>query len=232
MKNELKSILFCTALAIACYAMPVAAQRTYSPNFSIGLKGGATFSRMSFSPSVEQNFNPGYTFGAVVRYTEEKHVGLLAELNITQRGWKEKYDPGENFSYSRSLTYLQLPVMTHIFFGPKRFKMFINLGPEIGYMIGSSISSDFNYRDISSVPNYPTKRETDQLSMDITGKFDYGIAGGIGAEWRVTPRNSLLIEGRFYYGIGNIFPSSRTDVFSASRGMSIEATVAWLFRIK
>ncbi len=209
-----------------------AAQRTYSPNFSIGLKGGATFSRMSFNPSVEQNFKPGFTFGAVVRYTEEKHVGILAELNVTQRGWKEKYDKGEDFSYSRSLTYLQLPVMTHIFFGPKRFKMFINLGPEIGYMIGSSISSDFDYRNISSVNGYPAKRETEQLSMDITGKFDYGIAGGIGGEWRVTPRNSLLIEGRFYYGIGNIFPSSRTDTFSASRGMSIEATVAWMFRIK
>ncbi len=211
----------------------VYAQRTYSPNLSFGAKAGATLSMMSMSPKIDQGLLPGFTFGGIVRYTEEKHVGIIAELNVTQRGWRESYEPGEDFKYSRTFTYLQLPVMTHIFFGPKRFRMFVNLGPEIGIMLGDHISANFDYRNVTSVPGYPGGyRRTAQLDMDVKNRFDYGIAAGIGGEYRITPRQSIMLEGRFYYGLGNIFPAARTDYFSASRSMSIEITAGWLFRVR
>ena len=79
---------------------------------------------------------------------------------------------------------------------------------------------------------YPANRQTAQLSMDITGKFDYGICGGLGFEFYVSPRNSIFVEGRYYYGLGNIYPSSKADTFGASRNMSIEATIGYNFRLK
>lgn len=221
------------ALLVLLPPVGVHAQRTYSPNLSFGAKAGATLSRMSFSPKVDQSMLPGFTLGGVVRYTEEKHVGIIAELNISQRGWQESYEPGEDFSYKRTFTYLQLPVMTHIFFGPKRFRMFINLGPEIGIMLGSKISANFDYRNVTSVPGYPGGyRRTAQLNMDVKNRFDYGIAAGLGGEYRINPKQSVLIEGRFYYGLGNVFPSARTDYFSASRGISVEITAGWMFRVR
>lgn len=231
----LRSAAISGVLLLLALLLPVrlAAQRTYSPNLSFGAKAGATLSCMSFSPKVDQSMLAGFTFGGVVRYTEEKHVGIIAELNVSQRGWQESYEPGDDFSYKRTFTYLQLPVMTHIFFGPKRFRMFINLGPEIGIMLGSKISADFDYRNIASVPNYPGGyRRTAQLDMDVKNRFDYGIAAGLGGEYRITPKQSVLVEGRFYYGLGNVFPSARTDYFSASRGMSIEITAGWMFRVR
>lgn len=228
----IKRLLFCITIA-AITTLTSTAQREYSPNFAIGAKAGATISSMSFSPKIDQAMLPGFIAGIVARYTEERHFGIIAELNIQQRGWREKYDPGDNFSYSRTLTYLQLPLLTHIYFGSDRFKGFVNLGPEISYMLTSSINADFDYTDINSVTGYPMGyRVNQQLAMDIQNRFDYGISGGIGMEYVAKRRHSIIIEGRFYYGLGNIFHATKKDYFSASRGMSIEITAAYMFRLR
>ncbi len=206
------------------------AQRYYSPDFSLGVKGGATLSEMQFVPNVRQSWTPGFTVGVMARYTEEKFFGLIGELNVTQRGWAEDFK-GLPFSYSRHLTYIQLPLLTQIRFGWQRAKIFVNLGPEAGYMLSSSINSNFNYTDPSSISDFPTSRRTEQLSMEIANRFDYGIAGGLGFEYYLAKKHSLLVEGRFYYGIGNIFKANRVSTFSASRGMSIEITLGYFFRL-
>lgn len=209
-------------------------QRTYEPNFAIGGKAGATLSMMSFSPKVSQDFLPGFMAGVTVRYTEEKFFGLIVELNIEQRGWKEKYPPEySEFQYSRTLTYLQLPLLTHIRFGSNRVKGFVNLGPEVGVMIGDRVSANFDYGNIGTVAGYPTLHRTNaQLAMAVSNRFDYGISAGAGLEIIARDKHSFMLEGRFYYGLGNIFPAARKDYFSASRGMSIEVTAAYLFRLR
>lgn len=228
-RTVLASLL--TLLAVA----GASAQRHYSPNFAIGGKAGATVSMMSFSPKVQQAMLPGFMAGVTVRYTEEKLFGLIAELNVEQRGWRENYSkdaPESGFSYRRTLTYVQIPLLTHIRFGSDRVKAFVNLGPEVGYMVGNSISANFNYRDISSVAGYPTRYRTNaQLDKAVDNRFDYGISGGIGMEV-IFGRHSMMVEGRYYFGLGNIFSASKSDYFSASRGMSIEITAAYLFRLR
>ena len=225
-------LIIITMLVVAT-VVHTSAQRHYSPNLSIGGKAGATLSMMSFSPKVSQKMLAGAMGGVVVRYTEEKLFGIIAELNVEQRGWSEKYENGEPFNYSRTLTYLQIPLLTHIRFGSDRVKGFVNLGPEVGYMIGSSISANFNWHDVQSVEGYPQRYRTNsQLDMDVENRFDYGISGGIGMELIMKRRHSFMIEGRFYYGLGNIFHATKKDYFSASRGMSIEITAAYLFRLR
>lgn len=228
MKNRIRLIVSTLLLSLALCA---AAETHYMPRLSVGGRAGISMGRMSFSPNVKQSFNRG-TAGAVsFRYAEEKIFGLIAEFGWVQRGWKENYE-GEPFSYSRTLTYLRMPFLTHINFGSRRFKGFVNLGPEVSYMIGDEIKSDFDYRNIGSVPDYPANRRTEQLSMDIKNKFDYGICAGLGMEFFVQPRHSVLLEARFYYGLGNIFPAAKADVFGASRNMSLELTLGYFFRIK
>lgn len=218
------------ALLAGLFCTGASAQRYYSPDFSVGVKGGATFSQMQFVPSVRQNMTPGFAGGIMVRYTEEKLFGLVGEINVTQRGWAEDFR-GAPFSYSRHLTYLQIPLLTQIRFGWKRVKLFVNLGPEAGWMLGNNIKADFDYRNTAAVSGFPTDRHAEQLDMKVDNRFDYGIAGGLGVEFFVAKRHSLLLEGRFYYGIGNIFSAGRTSTFSASRGMSVEVTLGYFFRV-
>lgn len=229
MKRIIRNIVVLQACLAA--SLSVSAQRYYSPEFWIGAKGGVTMSKTSFTPSVRQGWIQGVMGGVAVRYTEEKYFGLVAELNIEQRGWKEDFLEYP-FDYQRKLTYLQLPVMTHIYFG-RKVKGFVNLGPSVGLLLGSSIKANFDYRNPSSVEGFPFRnRSTEQLSMDVSRKFDYGISGGAGIEFVIKRRHAIQLEGRYYFGIGNIFPDAKKDVFSASRGMSIEVMLSYMFRVK
>lgn len=223
--------LIATLAAVVLLVLPVAAETHYKPHISIGGRAGMTMSQMSFSPSVKQGMTQGTTGAVTFRYTEEKLFGLIAELGWVQRGWAEDFEE-HDFSYKRTITYINLPLLTHIYFGSKRFKTFINLGPEVSLYLGDNVKADFDYRKPTSVPNFPGNRQTEQLWADVTGKFDYGICAGIGFEFWVKPRHSVCVEGRFYYGLGNIYPSSKADTFGASRNMTIEVTLGYNFRLK
>ena len=121
----------------------VSAQNHYEANIAIGAKAGYTLSKLNFNPSVPQGLQGGLLIGGTFRYVEEKNFGLIAELNVEQRGWKEQFE-GQDFQYSRKLTYLQIPILTHIYFSSNKFKGFFNAGPEIGYMIASGTSANFD----------------------------------------------------------------------------------------
>ncbi|MDE7427012.1 MAG: PorT family protein [Muribaculaceae bacterium] len=222
-----------TLLCIAAWSSHhVAAQAHYKPHISVGARVGASLAETSFSPSVKQTWLPGECGAVSIRYAEEKLFGLVAELGWSARGWKENFEDTP-FSYTRRLTYITLPVMTHISFGGKRALCFINLGPEIGYIVSENISSNFDYMNPAAVSDFPLNgRMTQQLSMKLKNKFDYGITAGLGGEFYLTPRHSITAEARFYYGLANIFPSSKSDVFSASRAMSFEFTLGYFFRLK
>lgn len=221
------------AILTACLAFLASnAESHYKPHISVGAHAGMDMSQVTFSPSVKESWVQGMTMGVSIRYAEERLVGILAELNISQRGWKENFEEAP-LEFSRTTTYICLPIMTHIYFGPKRFKCFFNLGPEFGYMIGESTSSNFDYHNPEADPNWPTKaRMTEQMVMDIKNKFDYGICGSFGCEFWVKPRHSVYVEARYYFGLGNIFPATKADTFSASRNMTISFTLGYNFRLK
>ena len=150
------------------------AQRFYSPDLAIGVRAGASVSNMAWQPAVRQSMTPGAMMGLTIRYTEEKYFGLVADLMITQRGWAEKFEDTPEFSYRRQFTYVQLPVMTHIYFGSPKFRGFVNLGPSVGYMIQDKITANFDYQNLGQVAHFPTGRRTEQLNMAVYRKVDYG----------------------------------------------------------
>ena len=217
-----------TALA----ALLASAQTHYEGTIAVGGKAGATLSRVNFNPTVEQVMLPGMTAGVMFRYIEEKNFGLIAELNFTQRGWKEKFEESD-YQYSHNFTYLELPIMTHIFFGNQRVKGFVNLGPEIEVMLGNRISSNFSYQDAAEDEYFINdNRHIEQLSMKVSNKLDYGICAGAGMELNLNSKHSLLLEGRFYYGLTDVFPNHKTDVFSSSNSMTISVTLGYFYRLK
>ena len=178
-------------------------QQHYSANIAVGVKGGATLSQTMFSPGIEQAFITGMLGGVTFRYIEEQHFGLIAEVNMEQRGWKETFDETQ-YSFQRKLTYLQIPLLAHIYFG------------------SAGLPSDFPIEN----------RNTEQFTMDIKNKIDYGISAGLGMELVAKRKHSIMLEGRFYYGLNNIFSSRKRDTFAASNGMSIMVTLGYMFRIK
>ena len=169
---------------------------------------------------------------AMKDYIEEKHFGVIAEINLEQRGWKEKYE-GYNYCFDRTFTYIQVPLLTHIYFGSNKFHGFFNAGPEIGFMVGETTSSNFDYENVSTIVDFPSiNRPLDQYTLEVHNKFDYGISAGIGMEYILSRRNSFSLEGRFYYGLNDVFSNHKKDVFSGSSGLSIMVTLGYMYRIK
>lgn len=226
MKKQLYSILFLLLCAISANA-----QTHFASRVDIGVRGGVTLSEVMFKPSITQKFGLAQTYGVTFRYSEENHFGLIAEVNFVQRGWAEKFEDLP-YKYQRTLNYVEVPVMSHIYFG-KRGRFFFNAGPEVAYYLGDKISSNFDYENPGDLPGFNDKnRRTEQLTLQVSQKLDFGIVAGLGGEFSINKKNSLAVEARLYYGIGNVMPSGRQDTFSVSNQLSIAVTAGYWFRIK
>ncbi|MDD7343103.1 MAG: porin family protein [Bacteroidales bacterium] len=224
----LKTIM---AAAMAATATVAGAQH-FEPNVAIGGHAGYTLSKVSFNPSVPQGMLGGIEAGVAFRYMEEKHFGLIAEVNVQQRGWKEQFD-GYSYQFQRRFTYVQVPFLTHIYFGSDRCHVYFNAGPELAYMIANSTSANFDYANFKQIPDFPSaNRNTDQFTLPVKNKVDYGISAGLGVELYTRRRHSFSLEGRFYYGLNDVFSSHKKDTFSGSAGMSLMVRLGYYYRIK
>lgn len=229
----MRNLRLYTIIMLLCITtMAANAQTLYESRVSIGAKAGATLSKVLFSPSVEQTMLMGYTAGVAFRYSEEKNFGLMAEINMSQGGWKENFGDAP-FEYTRRLTYVRVPILTHISFGSHKFKGFFNAGPEVGFMIGESTIANFDVNNYQNMEGFPiVNRNNEQLVLPVKNKIDYGISAGAGMEFIAKQKHSLVLEGRFYYGLGNVFGSRKKDAFSASTGMSFMVTLGYMYRLK
>jgi hypothetical protein len=67
--------------------------------------------------------------------------------------------------------------------------------------------------------------------MSVENKVDYGIAGGLGLEFSHRRLGHFLVEGRYYFGLGNIYGNSKRDFFGKSNYANILIKAAYLFDI-
>lgn len=235
MKKRVYPIILvcCIALVTVCKA-----QTPFQKELSVGFGAGVNFSSVGFVPKVEQGMIMGLHGGATLRWITEKNLGLIAEINYARQGWKEEFPIDQEsespvgYSYSRTLNYIEMPFLTHIYFGSNRARFFINLGPKIGYMISESTSENLHGQfPTEEDPNYGPERVNYQHGMPAEISFDWGLCGGPGVELR-TGIGSFLIEGRYYFALGNIYGSSKSDYFSKSNSQVISVKLSYLFTIK
>lgn len=198
-----------------------AQNNTFKQELSVGPSFGVTFSSVSFNPKVNTKMLMGYTGGVTLRWNTEKNLGLQAELNLAQQGWDELFEDPK-YQYTRTINYIEIPFLTHIYFGSKRVKVFLNLGPKIGYAISEKTTENLN----GATPN----KSNEQHSIPVEQKFDWGICGGPGLEIR-TGIGNFLLEGRYYYALGDILHSRKSDPFGKSSSQVISAKLTYLLPI-
>lgn len=225
-----------TLLPLAAQAQVGEARRT----ISLGASGGVALNSIGFNPTIKQGLHMGPTLGLVARFTSEKYFktycALQIELNYTSMGWKENIlDSNSNplpDTYSRTQNYIQLPLLARLAWGRERRGLmgYFLAGPQVGYCIGESTSqSTFTLNDEGN-PDRPNGLYA-QYSMPIERKFDYGITAGVGVELS-TRAGHFLLEGRYYYGLSDVFNNSKKDVFARSNNGTIIAKVTYLIDIR
>lgn len=213
---------------------------------AVGVNGGYVFSRIGFTPNVPQRDLGGVTLGATVRYTSEKYFSsvcaIVGEVNLVQTGWKEKIQTlesmpvaslttGDAEEYSRKLTYVQVPLLARLGWGRERsgLQFFFQVGPQIGFFLSEKTDATFDVKR----PNLDKRSShiVAQYDMPVEHTFDYGIAGGIGLEFSNRHVGHILLDVRYYYGLGDIYGNSKRDYFARSNLSNVSVKMTYLFDI-
>ena len=203
-------------------------------NFAVGINGGLNMNSVSFDPKIKQNTLNGMEMGVTMRYMSEKYFkmmcGVQMEINYSQRGWSEKIEDGSGNTYSRTMNYVEIPLLAHLAFGKdalnRGVKFFINAGPQIGLLISESESME------NIDMNALTDTQKAVYGDKIQNKFDYGIAGGGGIEFRTKKAGSFLLEGRYYFALSDFYSTTKKDYFSRAAHGTITVKLTYLFDLK
>ena len=235
-----------SALAIAL-AIPFVAQAQIGQHrneFSLGINGGYVMSNIGFTPKVTLNYHGGMTAGLSLRYVCEKYFSTIcsihAEVNYSKIGWNERIyttndkpvinaTTNQAETYVRDLNYIQVPFFAHLAWGKERkgMQFFFQAGPQFGFLLNESTKTNFDLANanLSDRSNTTVAQDT----MKVENKFDYGIAAGIGVEYTVPHVGHFLLEGRYYYGLGNIFGDTKRDYFAKSNISNIAVKLTYMF---
>lgn len=225
-----------TILAIALITTSLAAQvGELRNNLAVGFNGGYNLSSVDFSPTIKQGLQPGYTGGLTLRYTSEKYFSLICaaqlELNFAQRGWNETIDDGTNNTYSRTTNYIEIPFFAHLGWGEEErgLQFFVNAGPQIGLFLNDSEHYGFTQEDPWDT-NWRPNGIIEQYGKAVENRLEYGIAGGLGMELK-TGVGNFIIEGRYFFGLSDMYGNSKADPFGRSANTTITTKVTYLIDI-
>lgn len=228
----------------------------YRNEFAAGVNGGVIFSTAGFTPEIPQDQLMGKTLGVTLRYTGEKYFNsicaIVAEVNYSQVGWRERiWDSsdqpvinqltGQAEEYARIVNYLQVPFFARLGWGRERrgFQAFFQIGPQLGFYLSEKTDANFdldhpNTNDrVShfSGPDIGKTHYSNMYHMPIENKLDYGIAAGLGLEFSSRHLGHFMVEGRYYFGLGNMYGNTKRDYFAKSNLYNIVIKATYLFDI-
>lgn len=242
----MKRILTIFSILMVCSYGMKAQVGQFRSDFSIGVNGGYMLSNVDFLPRVNQAMHGGMTGGLTLRYVCEKYFSTICsiygEVNYAQAGWKEDIldkmetpvineTTGLPEAFSRTMNYVQIPVFAHLGWGreEKGFQFFFQAGPQIGFFLSDKIEKNFDIENRNRVDR--SNNVVQQDTMAIQNSFDYGIAAGFGIEYSRPRLGHLLLEARYYYGLGNIYKDSKRDFFAKSSLGNIVVKLTYLFDV-
>lgn len=211
-KNKIQTIVFAILIFSAVHIN--AQKRLDFPETYVGFQSGVTGSMINFSPSVDQTYQLGYNAGISYRYIGHKTAGVQAELNYSQRGWAES-----KVNYARRLNYIEIPFLTHFYWG-KKFRIHFNIGPKVSYLLSESVLKKNTDNSVA-----------EQHTKDAHNKFDYGFCGGPGFSFGFN-KQLIMLDIRANYSVSDVFSNEKRDFFDYSNNMNVALNLAWQFKIR
>lgn len=205
--NVLKKSIFITITLLLFVLFAYSQTDEFKPYSNFGIKQGINYSSIIFSPGVKQGVTLGYTGGLVYKYQNQRMVGLQLELNYTQKGWTENMDTIDN-AYSRTMEYIELPLITHIVFGKRNLKYYLNIGTTFAYLI--SEKEDLTINNELYRQEYYEKK--------IEQNFDYSGLGEIGVLFD-TKIGEFQTGVRLQWTLTDLFKTTSETNYDQSQNM-------------
>ncbi len=236
----IKRTIIALLSVLAFTSNTIAQERShFEEEVAIGVQGGLNLAQVRFlhnDVSYANNlgdlgWRSGATAGASVRFIAQKHFGIQLEANYLQNGWKEKWKDDEKIgdisfadaSTERTINYLSVPVLAHIYFGNTN-RLFFNLGPKLAVMVGKGKNKN-NLNEEQKQLILSNNSEDPRLNDKIEPRnMDYGLCAGFGYELHLN-KFSILAEFRYTYGLQDVFDHSRSATFQRSNNQDIQFTL-------
>ncbi len=139
------------------------------------------------------------TIGIMGQYDLNDWLGIRADVNLTMKNHQE-YRTLVLTDYEVINHYLQLPIMASFSCGNQKLRGFFNLGFYTGFWLLSYDEGSERQLLSSTTMTGTLKNEFDN---ERDQRFDLGLVGGTGFEWRFKFRNKnwswQIVEARIYY---------------------------------
>lgn len=162
--------------------------------FSVGLKGGANYCTFATEKTPGAEIKPiiGYHGGLILNLGTET-FSVQPEILYSQIGAKVSVvQTNVNLSATAITNTITVPVLLKVGFGGENLKFFVNAGGYGSYALNGN--TNFALNGVNSTEKI--KFESGDPRMEYGAVGGAGISLGLGAA-------KLLIEGRYYYGLGN-----------------------------
>lgn len=188
---EKRRLLLAFALMITLFA---------NAQWRVGVTAGADYNVFSidkqYMADVLFDGRWGVTYGVTGQYNFTDWFGVRADFNLTQKNYRMHRANIEEVDLKYRNTYLQLPVMASFSFGGKKLRGFCNLGVYGGYWVHSYRSG----KDINSFTgqSFDIKGKV-EFDSDRDKRWDCGLVGGVGMEYRFAEHWAAQVEVRHYY---------------------------------
>lgn len=195
---------------------------------SVGVRGGYGAFGVHFEPpslngNQENLFEP--CFGFVAVFNDKNNAGVQLEVNYAVKGWLEKDEDIENSEYKREISYLEIPLMSHVELGRGWFRVIGTLGPYVAFKQSEKTHS----KNYDGVISYNTYDMYHQSIRDI----DFGNKVGLGFRVNVGKYFSAFADVRYDLQIAggqNIFKDHPNGI-QTSRLKELGGSVGILFNI-
>ena len=172
-----------------------------------GVRGGFGGGNMTTQPYIDQTLNFKFPeFGITYkRIGEDKWLGgVQIEASYVKSGFTFLERPKSDSSYNRRLNMIEIPFMWHPSYGfgkKENFKVFVNAGPYISYLL----DSDYDYKDVFDETSDYNRAAEYVYNRYLDVRLGYGVMGGAGVEVQITRRIHAQVEFRYKFAFSDIW---------------------------
>jgi hypothetical protein len=161
-------------------------QNVMSQRISTGLKGGLTISNLYISTDdlEDENSRLGFHAGFFGQVMFNEFVGFQPEFLFNTKGVEAEYTGNINQNVNFRFNYLDIPLL-FVYRPGEVFELY--LGPYLGILLHSNI------RYSGTIDGH------DALDRDHFSSLDYGLAGGVGFNFR-----ALRMGLRYNHGLQEV----------------------------
>jgi len=200
-------MIYIKTIFTAIFLLIFSAAGSYAQDVGMGIEGGINLANLNITPAFNTNSRTGFMVGGFADIGVSRVISIKPSVRYIVKGYTVQ---GQNFSYSQTYNYIEIPMLIKAKLPINYVKPYIEAGPTLGIQLSASSELQANQQ----------VTDTDQGAYFST--IDFGLYFGSGAEYRVAHNIDLFTGFGYSLGLTNI---SKTTTSAKTNGFQMTAGV-------